>query len=459
MRMACHFSRCRRFFSPRLQRWQKGHSTPFVQPFVWKKAQGLHLPTAWPQDPTVGRSAEPSSGSGSVSAMLTFLASGVAGGASGGGGTSSSWKTGAAPAGAGIGGGDVGEEASCAVGGGGASGGGGDDVVGDAVSLAAAGVVERQALPMETGAGAGASGSLRTCWAARASSSRSSPDIVRGHSVNIAFGLDSGTAPCAAGSTLPGAAANSAHGGIGKKQAPPTVCFGMVCGKPSSGESATMRASSASKSSPLSVRGQNFGFCTPLGDIMGLEEAGLPCGEAAAAPAIICSSVSPLIVFGQSIGCAPAVGDGPASSPTVSRSLSRPSDSDVAPPPAPAGIDRGLAGNDFAQRALLSPASSSVQSNVERNVFLTVNDPRPPGVESVVLGVPVPGDPSGAAVLAGEAAAAMRSFAVGKGSFTSLGIDGSATALPGSSRGSPPKTLPKKPSITLNETAAHARVL
>lgn len=46
------FSRCRLFFSPGPQMWQKGHSVPLLQPFVCKNAQGLHLPGC-PSDPAL----------------------------------------------------------------------------------------------------------------------------------------------------------------------------------------------------------------------------------------------------------------------------------------------------------------------------------------------------------------------------------------------------------------------
>ena len=35
------FTFCRRFFSPRSHRWQKGHIIPFLQPLAWWKAHGL----------------------------------------------------------------------------------------------------------------------------------------------------------------------------------------------------------------------------------------------------------------------------------------------------------------------------------------------------------------------------------------------------------------------------------
>mmetsp|Transcript_69232 Transcript_69232/g.214772 ORF Transcript_69232/g.214772 Transcript_69232/m.214772 type:complete len:407 (+) Transcript_69232:99-1319(+) len=56
------FSFLRRCFSPGWQRWQKGQAKPFVHPVVCTKAQGLHLPMAWPDEPALGSSGEPSAG-------------------------------------------------------------------------------------------------------------------------------------------------------------------------------------------------------------------------------------------------------------------------------------------------------------------------------------------------------------------------------------------------------------
>lgn len=53
---------CLRFFSPRAQRWQKGHFNPKLQPlFLCKNAHGLHSPEPWPTEPMLGRRAAVSS--------------------------------------------------------------------------------------------------------------------------------------------------------------------------------------------------------------------------------------------------------------------------------------------------------------------------------------------------------------------------------------------------------------
>lgn len=54
---------CLRFFSVRSHKWQNAHSAPFLQPFAYMKAQGLHSPALCPREPMEGSSAVPGAGS------------------------------------------------------------------------------------------------------------------------------------------------------------------------------------------------------------------------------------------------------------------------------------------------------------------------------------------------------------------------------------------------------------
>jgi len=149
------------------------------------------------------------------------------------------------------------------------------------------GVVERKTLLLLLCAGAD---TARTSCAARDSSSSSSPLIVRGHSANLALGLPSFRG-------LPSPPHSASASGIGRKKAPPG---GGGSDGPPGGELAMILASSTSKSSPLSVRGQNIGFgaASQDGEASGL----LAMPFFGDAPAIMCCKVSPLIVLGQSCG-------------------------------------------------------------------------------------------------------------------------------------------------------------
>lgn len=60
---AARLSFDRLFFSPASHKWQKAHDEPLPQPFVYKKAHGLHAPYEWPLEPTVGHSGDPTTGS------------------------------------------------------------------------------------------------------------------------------------------------------------------------------------------------------------------------------------------------------------------------------------------------------------------------------------------------------------------------------------------------------------
>mmetsp|Transcript_124145 Transcript_124145/g.397348 ORF Transcript_124145/g.397348 Transcript_124145/m.397348 type:complete len:208 (+) Transcript_124145:843-1466(+) len=53
-RESCCLSRFRLCFSKGGHKWQKGQPPPVAQPFVWKKAQGLHLPAACKRLPADG---------------------------------------------------------------------------------------------------------------------------------------------------------------------------------------------------------------------------------------------------------------------------------------------------------------------------------------------------------------------------------------------------------------------
>lgn len=59
---ASTFTCRRRFRSSGSQRWQKLHIAPFSQPFVYKKAHGLHSPLLCRAEPMLGSSPEPGAG-------------------------------------------------------------------------------------------------------------------------------------------------------------------------------------------------------------------------------------------------------------------------------------------------------------------------------------------------------------------------------------------------------------